>query len=89
VPLMQGLHYDAFDHVISLRNLYGAVFTDVGDAYVRNHSFGPAAYAVGGGLRFDVSWFSFVERTLLRVDVAKTINANSGVQVWLDVQVPF
>ena len=89
VPLLKGLHYDAFDHVIGLRNVYGAAFCDVGDAYIRDHPVGPIAYALGGGLRFDVTWFSFVERSLLRVDVAKTINESSGVQVWFDVQVPF
>jgi hypothetical protein len=89
VPLMTGLHCDAFDHVAGLRGIYGAMFCDIGDAYVRNHSFGPVAYAVGGGLRFDVTWFSFVERTLLRVDMAKTVNENTGLQVWFDVQVPF
>jgi hypothetical protein len=89
MPLMTGLHYDCFDHIVGLRNVYGAAFCDVGDAYVRNHSFGPVAYAVGGGIRFDVAWFAFVERTLLRIDVAKTVNENTGVQVWFDVQVPF
>jgi hypothetical protein len=89
VPLAKGLHYDIFDHVLGLRNVYGAVFCDVGDAYIHGHSIGPVAYAVGGGLRFDVAWFAFVERTLLRVDVAKAVNADTGVQVWFDVQVPF
>ena len=56
---------------------------------VDGHSIGPVAHAVGGGLRFDVAWFAFVERTLLRVDIAKAINSDSAVQVWLDVQVPF
>jgi hypothetical protein len=78
-----------FDHVLGLRNVYGAAFCDVGDAYIHGHSIGPVAYAVGGGLRFDVAWFAFVERTLLRVDVAKTVNADTGVQIWFDVQVPF
>ena len=89
MPLLTGLHYNAFDRVIGLRNVFGAAFCDVGDTYIRNHQVGPVAYAVGGGLRFDVAWFSFVERSLLRIDVAKTVNENSGVQVWFDVQVPF
>ena len=64
VPLVQGVHVDLFDHVVGLRNVYGAAFCDVGDSYVDNHSFGPVAYAPGFGLRFDVVWFSFVERSL-------------------------
>ena len=34
---------DAFDHVMGLRNVYGAAFYDVGDAYMNGHSVGPVA----------------------------------------------
>jgi hypothetical protein len=66
--------------VIGLRNAYLA-FYDVGDAFARQ-SVGPTAHAVGLGLRADVAWFSFVERTTLRLDVARTVSTNNGVQVW-------
>jgi len=65
------------------------VFYDVGDAYSGNHEVGAIAHAVGGGLRLDVSWFSFVERTTFRFDVAKTVNENSPWQVWIGVGYPF
>ena len=89
VPLATGLHVDCFDHTVGLRGVYGAAFCDVGDGYVRNHSFGPVAYAIGGGLRFDMAWFSFVERSILRVDVAKAVDTGTGVQVWFDWLMPF
>jgi hypothetical protein len=89
VPLAKGLTVDAVDHVMGLRNVYGAAFYDVGNAYVGNHAAGPIAHAVGAGLRFDVTWFGFVERSTLRVDVAKTLNSNSGVLVWFGVNQPF
>ena len=41
------------------------------------------------GIRVDTAIFSFIERATLRLDVAKTINANSPVQVWFGVQHPF
>jgi hypothetical protein len=47
------------------------------------------AHAVGGGLRLDVAWFSFIERTILRFDVAKTVNADTPLQFWFGVQHPF
>ena len=47
------------------------------------------AHGVGAGLRLDVSWISFVERTTLRLDVAKSVNADTGVQVWFGVNQPF
>jgi hypothetical protein len=89
MPLAKGLHVDCFDHIIGLRNVYGALFYDAGNAYVLNREVGPVAQAVGAGLRFDVSWFGFVERTTLRVDVAKTVNDDTPVQVWFGVQYPF
>jgi hypothetical protein len=89
MPLAKGLHVDCCDHIFGLRNVYGALFYDIGDAYTLNHSVGPVAHAVGGGLRFDVAWFSFVERTTLRVDVAKAVNDDTPVQFWFGVQYPF
>jgi hypothetical protein len=89
VPLATGLTWDTCDHAIGLRNIYGACFYDVGNAYVQGHQEGPIAHAVGVGLRLDVTWFSFVERTLLRLDVAKTLNAPTPLQVWFGVGVPF
>jgi hypothetical protein len=89
MPLATGLTWDACDHIFGLRNIYGAAFYDVGNAYVQGHQEGPVAHAVGAGLRLDVSWFSFVERTTLRMDVAKTLNAPTPVQAWFGVGVPF
>jgi hypothetical protein len=89
VPLAKGLTYDVCDHVLGLRNVWGAAFYDVGDAYLNNRSVGPMAHALGAGLRLDVSWFSFVERTILRLDVAKSLNSSNAVQFWFGVMHPF
>lgn len=88
-PLVRRVHYDTLDHVASLRNIHAALFYDVGDSYTNGRSVGPVAHGVGGGLRLDVSWFSFVERTTLRLDVAKAVNLDTGVQVWVGVNHPF
>src|SRR5262249_27702906 len=82
VPLARGLTIDAIDHVMGLRNAYAALFYDIGDTYTSGHSVGPVAHAVGAGLRLDVAWFSFVERTMIRIDVARAVNSNNGVQFW-------
>jgi hypothetical protein len=89
VPLATRLHLDVLDHIVGLRNVYGAAFYDVGDALIDGHQVGSVAHALGGGLRLDVSWFSFVERTTLRFDVAKTLNANTPTQFWFGLNVPF
>jgi hypothetical protein len=89
VPLARGLTYDACDHIMGLRNVYGAAFYDVGNAYISDHSAGPTAQAIGGGLRLDVAWFGFVERTTLRFDLAKTLNAQTPMQFWFGLNMPF
>ncbi|HKB37185.1 MAG TPA: M1 family aminopeptidase [Gemmataceae bacterium] len=89
LPLAREVHWDVCDHVFGARNLYGALFYDVGDAYTRGHSAGPVAHALGAGLRMDVAIFGFVERTTLRFDAAKTVNVDSPVQFWFGVQHPF
>ena len=89
VPLARGLTYDCLDHIMGLRNVYGALFYDVGDAYTSGHAVAPVAHALGLGLRLDVAWFSFVERTTLRFDMAKALNTDTGVQFWIRVGHPF
>ena len=39
------------------------------------HELAICVHALGAGLRADVAWFSFIERTVVRIDVAKTVNA--------------
>lgn len=89
IPIARRLNVTAVDHVIGLNNAYLAGFYDVGNAYASGNRVGPLAHGVGCGLRLDVSWFSFVERTTLRLDVAKSLTTDTGVQVWVGINQPF
>jgi hypothetical protein len=89
IPLCCDMHLDVCDHLAGLRTLTLAPFYDVGEIYADGRSVGGVAHALGAGLRADVALFSFIERVELRLDVAKTVNANSPVQVWVGVQHPF
>jgi hypothetical protein len=89
IPLIQRSDLDAFDHMVGLRNVYGAPFYDVGDAYIKGKQTGPVAHAVGFGLRVDLAWVSLIERTILRFDVAKTVNDDTPVQFWFGLDHPF
>jgi hypothetical protein len=89
LPVYRQAETDVLDHVVGLRNLYLAPFYDGGDMFVQGHSMGPVAHAVGAGIRADIAWFSFLERTMFRLDIAKTVNANSAVQFWFGIQHPF
>lgn len=89
VPLIKGLTCDCLDHTVGLRNVYGAAFYDVGEAFLAGRPLDGVAHSVGAGLRLDVAWFSLIERTILRLDVAKTVNANTPTQVWVGLEHPF
>lgn len=89
LPLLVGLTWDMLDHTIGLRNVYGAAFTDAGEAFLNGHSVDGVAYDAGAGLRFDMAWFSLIERTIIRFDVAKAFNAQTPVQFWLALEQPF
>jgi hypothetical protein len=41
------------------------------------------------GLRVDTAFLGLVERATVRLDVAKAINTDTGVQIWFGVQHPF
>jgi hypothetical protein len=89
IPLVQRVNLDLLDHAVGVRNVYGAPFYDVGDAYLNGKESGPIAHAVGAGLRIDVAWFSLIERTIVRFDVAKTVNDNTPLQFWFGLDHPF
>jgi hypothetical protein len=89
LPVIQDVEWDAVDHVVGLRNLYVAPFCDVGNAYLSGSPLGPTAVAVGAGIRAELAWLSFLERTTFRLDVAKTVNESSPWQIWVGIQNPF
>jgi hypothetical protein len=88
-PVLRDVNWSCFDHALCLRNIYAAAFTDVGDVYQKGQSVGGVAEAVGAGLRLDVAWFTFVERTILRLDAARTINSAAPMQLWAGIEHPF
>ncbi len=89
IPIVQRADLDLLDHAVGVRNIYGAPFYDVGDAYLNGKESGPIAHAVGVGLRIDVAWFSLIERTIVRFDVAKTVNDDTPLQFWFGLDHPF
>ncbi|HEX3152856.1 MAG TPA: M1 family aminopeptidase [Gemmataceae bacterium] len=89
IPLMRDVDYDIADRMIRLRAVTLAPFYDIGDAYLDYHSIGPVAHAIGVGVRFQVDFFSFLERATIRVDIAKAIGNQIPLQVWFGVQQPF
>ena len=88
-PLLRHVNCGLFDNALEVRNLCGALFWDVGDVYLNEQSVDRIAHAVGAGLRVDFSWFAFVDRSILRFDCAKTVNAGTPMQFWVGLEHPF
>jgi hypothetical protein len=87
-PLWREIDQDALDHVLGFRNLFSAVFYDVGQSYLRGR-FSPVVNSVGVGLRLDVTMFSFLERANLRVDVAQPIGIGRSPVIWFGLNQVF
>lgn len=88
-PIIRGVNWDVADHVAGLRSVWVVAFYDVGSIYANGQQVDNVAHALGLGLRLDVAWFSFIERTMVRFDAAKTINVDSPMQFWLGIQHAF
>jgi len=89
IPIAKEINKSFCDHVGTLRHLYVAPFYDVGNMYVNGKTTAPLAQAVGVGLRADITWLGLIERTMIRFDVAKSINDDAPAQFWFGFQHPF
>jgi hypothetical protein len=88
-PIWKEIDQDALDHVLGMRNLFSALFCDVGQSFLNGRS-SPVVPSVGVGLRLDVSMFSFLERANLRVDIAQPIGLRGlGPVVWFGLNQVF
>ncbi len=89
-PLAQDLDRDFLDHVVGWKNLYGALFYDVGQSYLLG-KWSQVVHGVGFGLHFDVSLFAFLERASLRVDVAQPVGMGMarGPVIWFGLNQAF
>ncbi len=88
-PLVREVNWDILDHVFGARNIWLATFYDVGAIYVNGRQISQVAHALGVGVRVDVAVFSFIERAVLRLDVAKTVNDATPWQIWFGLQHAF
>jgi hypothetical protein len=100
-PLLKDVdvEFPYIDNLFTLKGVNGAVFYDIADVYQDGSqaiyqkgpslSSGRISHAVGAGLRFDLAFFSFLERAQFRVDFAKDISTNQPLVVWFSLQQPF
>jgi hypothetical protein len=87
-PLCRDIDRDLLDHIVTVRNIYAALFYDVGQSYLLGR-FGPVVHGPGFGLRFDTTLFSFLERANLRMDIAQPIGVPGGPVIWFGLNQVF
>jgi hypothetical protein len=87
-PIWREINRDILDRALTFRHLYGALFYDVGQSYLRG-DWGPVVHGPGFGLRWDVILFSFLERAALRLDIAQPIGVRGGPVLWFGINQVF
>ncbi len=74
-PLVRKLDWSMLDHVIGLDSIGGVVFFDTGESWYDDFADGKFKKDAGFGLRFTLSIGSFLEKIVVRADVAQPIDA--------------
>jgi outer membrane protein assembly factor BamA len=88
-PIYRNWHLNIADNIARISHVYGAVFYDVGAIYLNGRVVNGVAHSIGAGLRLDVAWLSFIERTTLRLDVARLLGEDGPVLFWFGFQHAF
>src|SRR5207302_6528371 len=81
-PLVQDRCWGVCDNAATVKGIWLAPFYDVGAAYCRGKIVDDVAQALGVGVRMEVDWFGLLERSTLRLDVARPLNSVRPVQFW-------
>lgn len=88
-PIYRDWQLGIADNTARITHVYGAVFYDVGAVYLNERIVDGVAHSIGAGLRLDIAWLSFIERTTFRFDVARLIGEESPLFFWFGFQHAF
>jgi len=83
-PLKENLNLRLFDNVFTVDGLGGVLFFDFGQSWYNSFKDSSLKKDAGLGLRFHIDIGSFLEKVIVRLDVARAINEpKEGTHVWL------
>lgn len=89
-PLLQNINVSFADNILRLDEISGVVFAETGQNWFDDMDETTLRKDAGGGLRFIFSVGSFLEKVMVRVDVAQAINDSSEeTKVWAGVNHAF
>ncbi|MCR4336400.1 MAG: BamA/TamA family outer membrane protein, partial [Candidatus Omnitrophica bacterium] len=81
-PLRDRINWYFLDNFFELEKIDGVVFFDGGQAWFDDFNDGRFRKDAGGGLRATVNIGAFLEKVVLRLDVAQSINEDDDPHVW-------
>ena len=89
-PLLKNLDLSCADHVVGLESIGGVAFLDGGGAWYDSFSDTDWKQDLGLGLRFTVNIGSFLEKIMVRMDVAQAVGeSKSDPHFWFGVNHAF
>ncbi|MBL8013982.1 MAG: BamA/TamA family outer membrane protein, partial [Candidatus Omnitrophica bacterium] len=89
-PLVNNIHWNFMDHVMSLQKISGVAFFDLGQSWYDSFSDSKLRKDAGVGLRFHMDIGSFLEQVIVRLDAAQAINDDEDdVHYWFAVNHAF
>ena len=89
-PIIKNLNANIPDNLFGLESIYGVVFFDAGRVWYGEFADSSLKKDAGFGLRFKVNIASFVEKLIIRFDVAEPINdSKEDTKFWFGVNHAF
>lgn len=73
-PIKQNLKWQFFDNILGVESVSGVVFVDAGQSWYSSFEDSDLKKDAGLGLRVTMNIGSFLEKAIVRMDVAKPIN---------------
>lgn len=89
-PIKENLKLSLFDNILGLESVGGVVFFDAGQGWFSEFDDARLRKDAGAGLRLTVNIGSFLEKVVVRVDVAQAINDSAeDTHFWFGVNHAF
>lgn len=89
-PIIEKISLYAFDNILGLESIDGVAFFDAGQSWFSESDDARLKKDAGFGLRFKVNIGSFLEKVIVRADVAQAINdSGEDTQFWFGINHAF
>ncbi|MFA5088406.1 MAG: M1 family aminopeptidase [Candidatus Omnitrophota bacterium] len=89
-PIKERINKGVFDNVLRLESIQGVVFFDAGQGWFADYAASSLKKDAGFGLRFTVDIGSFLEKVIVRADIAQAINdSGEDTRFWFGINHAF